>query len=402
MVSPSSAVGERLSVTTAIIGLLAVGGKIIDNLWDLSTTPNKRSNATFAQALQEVRQCRSTIHVLYKTLSLLESAQLPYPERGTWIKADDLIAVLTDTVLAVSALQAICETLNLGKPGLATPPPDDADLEIDGGLPSKKTIEGLCSRIRWHNLSMTMMMTILKCPGESDAQNSKVGLDRRMARLLSANTFLSSRMRQLDRVFGRRETLLHYYSSPARHPHFWLLPRLAPYPGTAAANRLPATAPAPNIGNATTAAAAAAAEGNAPAAQSSSPLRGYTLADIAALSTVSLPVTTNELVDGNFFYTFAYARRVSGDLSELMASQAGQGTSRSLGIILGRLTNTSIDHGASSSSTGGSSSDSNSSPVVAGAGAGAGTETGSEANDGHAKAKKWKVRSFRVKRRWRA
>lgn len=201
-----------------------------------------------------------------------------------------------------------------------------------------------------------------------------------MARLLSANTFLSGRMRQLDQhVLGRRETL--HYSSPARHPQFWLLPRLAPYPGTAAA--------------------AAAAEGNGPAAQSSSPLRRYTLADIAALSTVALPVTTNELMDGNLFYTFPYARRVSGDLGELMASQAGQGTSRSLGIILGRSTNTSIDHGASSSSTGGSSSDSNNSmPVVAGAGTG--TETGPEPNDGHAKGKKWKVGRFRVKKRWRA
>lgn len=190
-------------------------------------------------------------------------------------------------------------------------------------------------------------------------------------------------MRQLDQhVLGRRETL--HYSSPARHPQFWLLPRLTPYPGTAAA------------------AAAAAAEGNGPAAQSSSPLRRYTLADIAAFSTVALPVTTNELMDGNLFYTFAYARRVSGDLGELMASQAGQGTSRSLGIILGRSTNTSIDHGASSSSTGGSSSDSNSRPVVAGTGTGTGTETGTEANDGHAEGKKWKVGRFRVKRRWRA
>lgn len=155
-------VEERLSATTAIIGLLAVGGKTIDTLWDLNIPANKRSNAGFVQALQEIKQCRSTVHVLYKTLSLLELAQLPYPERGTWIKADHLIATLTDTVLAMSDLQAICEALTLEKRALATPPSKDAGIGTECSQPHKKTIEGLCSRIRWHNLSMTMMMTILK------------------------------------------------------------------------------------------------------------------------------------------------------------------------------------------------------------------------------------------------
>ena len=143
---------EKLSVTTAIIGLLAVGGKTLDTLWDLNT-PATKAGAIFTVALQEVKQCRSTVHILYKTLSLLESAQLPFPERGTWIEADHLIATLTDTVLAISDLQTICETLGMQRQRLAKPPPDEG---------YEKTIGALCSRIRWHNLSMTMMTTILK------------------------------------------------------------------------------------------------------------------------------------------------------------------------------------------------------------------------------------------------
>lgn len=382
MVSPSSRVEERLSVTTAIIGLLAVGGKIIDTLWDLNT-PATKSSTIYAQALQEIKQCRSTVHVLYKTFSLLEAAQLSYPERGAWIKADHLIATLTDTVLAMSDLQAICDTLSLGKQGLATPPPEDPALDFESVSQHKKTIEGLCSRIRWHNLSMTMMMTILKCPGESDAQNSRVGLERRMTRLLSANTNLSGRMRRLDDVSDRnlrgRESLPHY-SPPALHPNFWQLPSLAPYPGTPAAALLSA-ADTDTSGD------------NADGRPALSPLTGYTLADIPVLSIILLPVTTNELVDGNPFYTFAYARRVSLDLTELIQSQGGQGISRSLGVILGR-THAGADNGASSSSTGGSSSDS--SPVIVE------TEPAPRPEDTHTKAKKWRLRSFKVRRRWRA
>lgn len=57
------------------------------------------------------------------------------------------------------------------------------------------------------------------------------------------------------------------------------------------------------------------------------------------MSVIPIPVTTGELLDGDKFYTFEFARRVSHDLSELMKAEAGQGTSRSLGFILGKPAN---------------------------------------------------------------
>lgn len=145
---------ERLSVTTAMVGLMAVGGNMIELLWDLNWEPHSET-AAINQALQEVKQYRSSVHVFYKTLSLLESAQLPFPARGQWIKVNDLVATLTDTVLAFSELQAICETI-------------DAEDQQEGAnvVPLLKQcnpqINGLCSRIRWHNLTITLMMTVLK------------------------------------------------------------------------------------------------------------------------------------------------------------------------------------------------------------------------------------------------
>lgn len=143
---------EQLCVTTAIIGLLAIGGKTIDSLYEMNTSPG-RDTAILNKALQEVKQCRSSVHILYKNFSLLEAGQLPYPDRATWISIDDLIATLTDAVLAISDLQEaivpieICESLSA---------------RIASCTQHSQKLSSLSARIRWHNLSMNMMMTILK------------------------------------------------------------------------------------------------------------------------------------------------------------------------------------------------------------------------------------------------
>ncbi|RDA82585.1 hypothetical protein CP532_0919 [Ophiocordyceps camponoti-leonardi (nom. inval.)] len=42
---------------------------------------------------------------------------------------------------------------------------------------------------------MTLMATILKCPGVADASNASISLHRRMSRILTPDTTLSRRMR---------------------------------------------------------------------------------------------------------------------------------------------------------------------------------------------------------------
>lgn len=144
--------GTSLSVATAMVGLLAVGGRAIDILWDLNTAP-KDLTGPINQALHGVRECRSSIHVLYKTLLTLQSSQLPFPERATWIQVDELLATLTDTVLAFSKLHDLCETLE--SEAMASSPEAACTRHT-------RKIRSLSARIRFHNLSMTMMMTILK------------------------------------------------------------------------------------------------------------------------------------------------------------------------------------------------------------------------------------------------
>ncbi|KAL7943394.1 hypothetical protein V8C42DRAFT_106297 [Trichoderma barbatum] len=312
---------EQLCVTTAIIGLLAIGGKTIDSLYEMNTSPG-RDTVILNKALQEIKQCRSSVHILYKNFSLLESGQLPYPDRATWISTDDLIATLTDTVLAISDLQEAIEPIEKCQ-GLAA--------RVAACAEHSQRLSSLSTRIRWHNLTMNMMMTILKCPGEQDAQNSRLGLERRMTRLLSSNSDLALRMRRLRDTFSAR--------SMARRA----IPNYAPVAQNAP--RLPAdrTSSASSISEASTSTASGqSGQQTAPDTEAVPPpqlwsiFSGYNLADIPVLSMIPLPVLTLELRD-NEFYTFDFAQRVSHDLVELMQLDPGQqGTSKMLRVILSK------------------------------------------------------------------
>lgn len=173
-------------------------------------------------------------------------------------------------------------------------------------------------------------MQLIASPGEQDAQNSKLGLERRMTRLLSSNSDLALRMRRLRDTFGAR--------SMARRA----IPNYAPVAQNAP--RLPAdrTSSASSISEASASTASGQSGQQAtdsevvPPPQLWSIFSGYNLADITVLSMIPLPVLTLELRD-NEFYTFDFAQRVSDDLVELMQLDPGQqGTSKMLRVILSK------------------------------------------------------------------
>ncbi|KAF4974337.1 hypothetical protein FDECE_18675, partial [Fusarium decemcellulare] len=178
-----------LDTTTAITGLLAVGATAIDILADLNILP-QTDTAVLNLFLREVKECRSSIHALHKTINLLENAQIPFPARAAWIGLDELVATLTDTVLAFSRLYSLCGALD---EEAARSSPEDAARHFE------KRIKALCARVRWHNLSIAMMMTIINCPGEKDARNSRDELAHRVARLLTFNVGLANRLRHGSR-----------------------------------------------------------------------------------------------------------------------------------------------------------------------------------------------------------
>lgn len=146
---PLAVVG--LSTTTAITGLLEVGAAAIDILSDLNISP-QHDTLVLNALLREVKECRSSVHAFYKTLNLIENGQIPIPARAAWISLDTLVATLTDTVLAFSRLSSLCCAVDEESTRSS---PEDAAKHFE------KRIKALCARIRWHNLSIAMMMTIV-------------------------------------------------------------------------------------------------------------------------------------------------------------------------------------------------------------------------------------------------
>jgi hypothetical protein len=168
-------------------------------------------------------------------------------------------------------------------------------------------------------------------PGEQDAQNSRLGLERRMTRLLSSNSDLALRMRRLRDTFGARSMARR--AIPNYAPVAQNAPRLP-------ADRTSSASSISEISASTTSGQSGqhtATDGEAaPPPRLWSIFSGYNLADIPVLSMIPLPVLTLELRD-NEFYTFDFAQRVSDDLVELMQLDPGQqGTSKMLRVILSK------------------------------------------------------------------
>ncbi|RGP58930.1 hypothetical protein FLONG3_11340 [Fusarium longipes] len=184
---PLAVVG--LPTTTAITGLLEVGAAAIDILSDLNISP-QHDTIVLNTLLREVKECRSSVHAFYKTLTIVENGQIPIPARAAWISLETLVATLTDTVLAFSRLSSLCCAVDEESTRSS---PEEAAKQFE------KRIRALCARIRWHNLSIAMMMTIVNCPGEKDAKNSRDELAHRVARLLTFNVGLSARLRNTTR-----------------------------------------------------------------------------------------------------------------------------------------------------------------------------------------------------------
>ncbi|KAK7413305.1 hypothetical protein QQX98_007815 [Neonectria punicea] len=303
---------DGLPATAAIAGLLAVSGMAIDMLWDLNTSP-KSHTAVLNLALREVKESRSSIHALTKTLSLLESRQVPFPARAAWIEVDELVATLTDAVLAFSKLFALCEAIEAGA---ARSGPEEATARYE------KRMRALCARIRWHNLSIAMMMTIINCPAETDAKNSRDELAHRTTRLLTFNYGLASRMQRGLTPMG----ISYAYAHAHAHAHMSSPSPPASSASSAAvplpSNRNPAAQPAAKLAAPAPAPPSSAAEvGRTPRSSPGWPttFSGYTLADTAVLSLIRLPVSAGELRGDRDFYSVAFAPQAGYEYGEAVS-----------------------------------------------------------------------------------
>ncbi|RCI15346.1 hypothetical protein L249_6544 [Ophiocordyceps polyrhachis-furcata BCC 54312] len=151
---------ERLSAATAMVGLVADGGRISETMMMMTSS----SSPALTRALLEMKQCRSTVQVLFKALCQLEAGRLPFPERASWIAVEDVVASLTDCVLAVVELQAVLlggeqkrRRTSLEGGGLKLEEREEQEQDEE-----EEEVDALCLRIHWQLVSMTLMASILK------------------------------------------------------------------------------------------------------------------------------------------------------------------------------------------------------------------------------------------------
>ncbi|KAH7329503.1 hypothetical protein B0I35DRAFT_404717 [Stachybotrys elegans] len=226
-----------MDVPTAIAGILAAGAELVETLTSVGLG---------VAAVRELKQYRSSLQVLDKTLAHLRAGQLPFPARAAWIRVDYLVAILTDSALALSDFQnAVEQAAAAESPVEPTSSDDDPDAAVQDPLEAR--IQALSSRTRWLNISLTLILTVLKCHADAEAQTCRKSLDQRMSRLLLANNALSSRMYHTAEPSSRTPRALSHPPSPST---------ASPY---------------------------------------------LTLSDVAVAS-ITLPLAPHELYDGNAFY----------------------------------------------------------------------------------------------------
>jgi hypothetical protein len=113
------------------------------------------STSAFNISLKEVKQCRSTITLLYNTLALVETGEMPFPQRAAWVGIDSVVTIVTDLVMAFSDLDNICAAISerLKLPGVTMTALSNQ---------YNQRITTLSNRIRWQSISMTTIINILK------------------------------------------------------------------------------------------------------------------------------------------------------------------------------------------------------------------------------------------------
>ncbi|KAK0649701.1 hypothetical protein B0T16DRAFT_492280 [Cercophora newfieldiana] len=175
---------DPISVTMAVVGLLAATAKVGSLLEHLSKMRNAPQTIKDAQA-----EVLHTEVALRSTQRLLEHLDLANRRRGL-IQVDELRVTLADAMLVFSSFEAFL----MGLPG-----------ENVWAAPHRgkylKTIEEHMVKIQRYKLSLTLMLTILQCESDAEALRNQERLQSLIERVLLDNQELKQKLRQSEDSF---------------------------------------------------------------------------------------------------------------------------------------------------------------------------------------------------------
>ncbi|KAL9634084.1 MAG: hypothetical protein Q9164_004306, partial [Protoblastenia rupestris] len=178
---------EPLSISASIVGLLCAAGKVSSILTTITThyadVPRLVRSVKF-----EAREFELALSSLQYLLSELAQAQT---DRLGLVSLDNLVVTLTESVLTFSELETVL-----------TPFAWSAEPtwwnRLNWLVRDESTISRIVEQIQRHKASISLMLNILQCKTNIEAQQSRAALHDLMDRLLKHNQNLSVRFKKWE------------------------------------------------------------------------------------------------------------------------------------------------------------------------------------------------------------
>ncbi|OAA51256.1 hypothetical protein BBO_01203 [Beauveria brongniartii RCEF 3172] len=321
-----------LSIATALVGLVAASHHTLHDILDLPLAPRSRATTSLQTLRRAVQSLKLTAPLALKWLRRVESAPDLLPtsdDRPALVDVDALIVIVSEAVDAVSAAgQVLVAVVREAASTTTTTTTTTTTMTEGGDLPMRISdvvpgyapeIVAVSERIQQVESLLSKLLTILQIKSPAEAARARAAIDASLPLIMGSNPALASSVRLMPDSFAA----------------------LAAFPASLLDRAPPSySLPPPHIPEALPdyAAAAASTDGSVAIRPGGwSVFAPLTLADLAALSRIPLPLRAADLVHGRF-YTDEFAASVGAQVCELMERPGWTAKAKQLALILGSRT----------------------------------------------------------------
>ncbi|KAH0538887.1 hypothetical protein FGG08_004543 [Glutinoglossum americanum] len=176
---------DPLSVAASVVGLLIAAGKMAQSLKQLTSLADAPSSAK--AVLTEMSDMAAALEHLQDYLNGTTSVPAG---RGQFILLEHVVVTLTGCVTTYSELELIIDSVHVD--------PEMGAFDRIKWAVKEKEILDIVRRIQNHKSSLTLMLTILQCKSNQEAENSMARLCSLIERVARSNENLSSRLHRLE------------------------------------------------------------------------------------------------------------------------------------------------------------------------------------------------------------
>ncbi|KAM3444782.1 hypothetical protein NHJ13734_001132 [Beauveria thailandica] len=330
-----------LSIATALVGLVAASHHTLHDILDLPLAPpppppRSRTTASLQTLRRAVQSLKLTAPLALKWLRRVESAPDLLPtsdDRPALVDVDALIVIVSEAVDAVCAAGKLLVAVvreAAASTTTTTTTTTTMTMTEGGDLPTRISdvvpryapeIVAVSERIQQVEYLLSKLLTILQIKSPAEAARARAAIDASLPLIMGSNPALASSVRLMPDSFGA----------------------LAAFPASVLDRAPPCySLPPPHTPEALPdyAAAAASTDGSVAIRPGGwSVFAPLTLADLAALSRIPLPLRAPDLVvHGRDFYTDEFAASVGAQVCELMERPGWTAKAKQLAAILGSRT----------------------------------------------------------------